>query len=89
MSHPHYSSDEIEQRGQELYDQQIRARVEADNKGKFLVLDIKTGEYEIDESEITALKRIKSKNPDAALYFLRVGYPTAYKLGGQLRIDQR
>lgn len=81
MSHPRYTSEEIERRGQALYDQQIRTKVESAHKGKFLVLDIDTGDYELDVDELAALKRAKAKHPDAALYILRVGYPTAYRLG--------
>ena len=83
MPHPRYTSEEIVQRGQALYDEQIRAQVEASHKGKYLVLDIETGDYEMDVSEVAALKRAKAKNPDAALYILRVGYSTAYRVGGQ------
>jgi hypothetical protein len=83
LPHPHYTSEEIVQRGQALYDQQIRAKVEASHKGEFLILDVDTGEYEIDRNEVAAVKRAKMKNPGAALYILRVGYPTAYRVGGQ------
>ncbi len=83
MSHPRYTSSEIVQRGQALYDQQIRAKVDPSAKGKFLVLNIETGEYEIDADELAALRRAKVKNPDAPLYILRVGYATAYRLGGK------
>jgi hypothetical protein len=83
MPHPRYSSAEIVERGQALYDQQIRERVEAGHKGKFLVVDIETGEYEIDDHELAALERARSKNPDAALYMLRVGYSSAYRIGRQ------
>jgi hypothetical protein len=62
--------------------------VEASHKGKFLVLDIETGEYEMDLSELAALKRAKAKNPAAALYILRVGYSTAYRVGGQALVTQ-
>ena len=86
MPHPRYTSDEIVRRGQELYEREIRAEVETDNKGKFLVLDIETGEYEVDENELVALTRTKGKNPDAALYILRVGYSTAYRLGKQCEV---
>jgi hypothetical protein len=55
--------------------------VEARERGKFLVLDIETGDYEIDSDELSALRRAKEKNPDAALYILRVGYPAAYRIG--------
>lgn len=81
MSHPRYSSAEIVRRGQALYDKRIRGNVEADHQGKFLALDIETGEYEIDVAELAALKRAQAKHPDAALYLLRIGSPTAYRLG--------
>jgi hypothetical protein len=81
MPHPRYSTDEIVERGQELYDRSIRENVEAKARGKFLALDIETGEYEIDADERAALKRALAKHPDAALYLLRIGSPTAYRLG--------
>lgn len=82
MAHPRYSSQEIVRRGEELYAKQIRDRIEANHKGQFLVLDIETGDYEVDNDELAALDRAKAKHPDAALYILRVGFPAAVKLGG-------
>lgn len=49
MPHPRYSSHEIVERGQAFCEQQLRAQVEPGNIGKFLVIDIETGEYEIDQ----------------------------------------
>lgn len=83
MPHARFSSTEIAQRGQALYDQQLRAQMEASHPGQFLVLDIETGDYEIDVDDVAAIQRAKAKHPDAALYILRVGAPTAYWLGGQ------
>lgn len=88
MPHPRYSSHEIAARGQAFYEQQIRAQVEPGNIGKFLVLDIETGEYEIDQDELAALKRAKAKRPDAPRYMLRIGYRGAYQLGGSIRVNQ-
>jgi hypothetical protein len=44
-------------------------------------LDIETGEYEIDADARAALKKAQTKHPGAALYLLRIGYPTAFRLG--------
>jgi hypothetical protein len=81
MPHSRYSSEEIASLGQARYDQEIQNQLDASARGKFLVLDIETGEYEIDVDERVALKRARSKHPDAALYLLRIGHPTAYRLG--------
>lgn len=74
--------EEIAARGQEIYEAEIRAKVEGPFKGQYLVLDIETGDYEIDPDDLIATKRALAKRPDAVLYGLRIGYPAAYRLGG-------
>ncbi|HUG18653.1 MAG TPA: hypothetical protein VMM56_06715 [Planctomycetaceae bacterium] len=82
MSEPKYSAKEIVQRGQAIYDQQIRSKVESEHRGEFLVLDILTGEYEIDPEDIIATKRLLARCPDAVIFGLRIGHRAAYRLGG-------
>lgn len=77
-----YSKEEVVRRGKELYEQQIRSKVEDGNKGKMLVIDVETGDYEIDEDELTAIHRAQSKRLGAVLFGMRIGYPTAHKIGG-------
>lgn len=85
MPHPRIRNEEIDRRGQELYDQQIRAQVETpENIGKQIVIDIETGDYEIDEDGLKASRRLMAKHPGAALYGLRIGYNAVYTLGGAL-----
>lgn len=80
MPHPRYSREEVVRRGKAWYEQQLRAQVESGNTGKFMVIDIETGEYEIDRDEVAALKRAKAKRSDGPLYMLRIGHRTAYQL---------
>ena len=88
MPYAKYTPEEVATRGEVLYEQHIRAQVEAENQGKFLVVDIETGAYEIDEDDLTATKRVLAKRPEAVLYGLRIGSPTAYRLGGRFAIGQ-
>lgn len=83
MPHPRYTSAEIVQRGHTLYEQQIRTQVETQHAGAFLILDVETGDYEIDAEDVRALQRAKAKHPDGAFYIVRIGSPTAYRLGAQ------
>ncbi len=90
MPYAKYTPEEVATRGEVIYKQHIRAQVESENQGKVLVLvvDIETGEYEIDTDDLTATKRILAKCPDAVLYGLRIGSPTAYRLGGHFTVGQ-
>lgn len=71
------------ERGQALYDAQIRAQVEEEHRGKFLILDVNTGDYEIDTEDIIASERLLARKPEAILFGVRVGYRAAYRLGGK------
>jgi hypothetical protein len=85
MGHPRFTLEEIGRRGQELYEQSIRPRVETEgNIGKQIVIDIETGDYEIDDDGLAASRRLLAKHPGAALYGARIGYNAVYTLGGVL-----
>lgn len=82
MAYADYTAEEIAERGEAIYHERIRPYVEDDHRGDFLVVDIETGEYEIDREDIVASKRILARRPEAVLHGLRIGYPVAYRLGG-------
>jgi hypothetical protein len=85
MPHSRLSDEEIDKRGQDLYDEAIRDKVETpDNIGKQIVIDVETGDYEIDEDGLEASMRLLSRNPDAALLGLRIGFNAVYAIGGVL-----
>ena len=89
MPYSKYSPQQVESRGEQIYEEQIRTSVESGNKGKFVIIDIETGDYEVDEDDLQATKRALAKRPDAVLYGLRIGYPTAYTLGGHITTQHR
>ena len=68
-------------------EQQIRNKVKAKYKGKFLVIDIETGEYEVDADDLMTTKRLLAKRPDAILYGLRIGFLTPYQIGGHFSVE--
>ena len=48
----------------------------------FLILDVNTGECEIDAEDLVASERLLARRADAVLFGVRIGFPTAYRLGG-------
>jgi hypothetical protein len=83
MGHPRFSTHEIVERGRALYDQQIRQQVgKEENIGKYLIIDIETGDYEMDDDEMAASARAHARHPDGAFFGMRVGYTSSGVLGG-------
>ncbi len=82
MPYSGYTTEEVGRLGRQLYEREIRPKVEPEHRGKFLVVDIRTGDYEIADDDLTASDRALAKHPDAVLYGVRIGAPVSYRLGG-------
>lgn len=73
--------DEFARRGDELYEREIRPRLRAEDQGKFVVIDIETGAYEIDSDELVASDRLLASNPTAQVWLRRVGSDHVRRFG--------
>ena len=62
---PRYSKEEFAQRGDRLYQTQIKSQVETGNDGKIVAIDIETGIYEIADDLLSASKNLSARLPDA------------------------
>lgn len=78
-----YSTEETVRLGREIYEREVRELVEPSHDGDFVVVDIIAGTWEVDEDDVAASERALAKNPDAVLYFAKVGRPAAYRLGSR------
>ena len=78
---PRYSKEEFARRGNEIYQRDIQPHVQPEDTGKFVAIDIETGNYEMDEDDYTAVERLLSHHPNAQSWLMRVGERTAYRTG--------
>jgi hypothetical protein len=80
---PRYSKDEFAQRGDAIYERDVRPLVEPEHNGKFVVIDIDSGAYEVDAEELAASDRLYARYPNAQPWVRRVGRSYAWRLGGR------
>ncbi len=78
---PRYSKEEFARHGDDIYEREIQPRLEADDAGKFVLIDIETGDFEIDVDELAASDRLLARNPDAQVWFTRAGSRYARRFG--------
>lgn len=86
MSRPRVPEEEIVPRGEEIYERDVRPKLGPEHEGKFVVVDVTTGEYATSDDDLEASDLALEKNPEAILYGLRVGPGAAslpaYRIGG-------
>jgi hypothetical protein len=76
------SPDEVERLGEENFKNMVRPNLRPEDNGKFVAIDVVSGGYEIDTDDYMAVMRLEARIPDAEIWLLRAGYPTAYKFAG-------
>ena len=78
---PRYSKEDHARMGKQMYEQLIRPRVEVDNHGRIVALDVDSGEFEVADDSLTAANRLLERLPDAQIWCERVGYPAVRQIG--------
>ncbi len=77
-----YQLGEVTDLAKEIYRERIKPLVEPQEKGKFIAIDVASGDYEIDAELLAAFDRLHQRQPNAVAYGGRIGYPTTYDLPG-------
>ena len=75
--------DEIALLGKEVYERDIRHKVEADHHGEVVAIDVDSESWAIGDNVIAATDRLRTQRPDAIdVWLLRVGHRALYHFGG-------
>lgn len=86
---PRYGKEEFAQRGNALYEAEVRQQVEEGNHGKIVAIDIETGAFEVADDLLAASKRLLIRFPDAQTWFVRIGHPAVDHFGSRSLRTQR
>ncbi len=74
-----YTLEDTDKRGQAIFKRRVLPMVNQGEKGKFVVIDVATEEYEIDQRHADAMARLLERRPEAEIFTARVGYPIPYQ----------
>jgi hypothetical protein len=76
---------ELSERAEAIYAERLRHLVETEeNIGKMLIIEVESGDYEIDKLGIESAHKLQALHPGAPLYGIRIGYKTAASFSGAL-----
>src|SRR5439155_25645306 len=64
MPQTNYTPAEIGRIGREIYHRDLRPKVEPENVGRFIAIDIRNGDYEIGDDEMKVVERYLTREPD-------------------------
>ena len=81
---PTRSTEEIARLGGEIYEHDIRHKVEADHHGEIVSIDVDSGKWAIGDDILDAVDRLRALRPEAIdVWSLRVGHLAVHRFGGR------
>lgn len=78
---PNLTDVEIGALGKMIYRRNIRPLLTEEDIGRFVYVDVVSGEYEIAENMLDATHKLKKRVPNPCGYMIRVGYSAPIFLG--------
>jgi hypothetical protein len=74
-------SIELARKGRALYEQKLRTRLEATNRGDFVAVEPESGDYFLGKTLSEAIGAARAAHPDRLSYAVHVGHKTTVDIG--------
>lgn len=71
---------ELARLGNHMYYTAVQPKLRPEDDGKFVAVDVDTGEYEVDPFELDAIDRLRARRPAARVWLMQAGYDSAYRI---------
>jgi len=64
---------ELAERGQAIYDKQLREKLEPDHAGRFVAIEPQSGQYFLGDTTDEALSKAEQAHPNKLFHLIRIG----------------
>lgn len=71
-------------RAEKIYDQRLRAVLEADHFGRFVAIEPDSGDHFVADTLDAAADAVQAAHPTRRAHVLRIGHPAVWHIGGAL-----
>ena len=75
------TADEIARLGLDRLVTQIEPTLPPTDRGRFICVDVDTGEYEVADDDLAAIDGLLARRPGAETYLGRIGEDATFRLG--------
>ena len=80
-SKPLLTPKQVAEKGEQIYQEKLKPILEPQENGKFVTIEVNSGEYFLGDSLLEALQRARQKYPDRLFHTIKVGAEGVFKMG--------
>jgi hypothetical protein len=75
---------ELARRADDIFERRIRPSLEADAQSRFVAIDVDSEDFEVDDRDLLAMRRLRSRHPQARIWLRKTDSPYARVFGSAL-----
>ena len=80
-SKPLLTPKQVAEKGEQLYQEKLKPILEPKENGRFVTIEVNSGEFFLGDSLLEALQRARQKYPDRLFHTIKVGAEGVFKMG--------
>ena len=81
------SAKRLAEAGQKMYEQKLRRKLETQYTGKFVAIEVGSGDYFVGDTLHEALEKGRKKYPESVFYSVKVGFPAVYTFASGVTVS--
>jgi hypothetical protein len=85
MTNESLTPEQVAVKGERIYQEKLKTVLEPSEIGKFVAIEVESGDYFVGESIIDAIQQARAKYPDKLVHTIKVGYEGVFKMGSYSR----
>lgn len=85
MTEQTLTPEQIAGLGEKLYQEKLKSILEPTQIGKFVAIEVVSGDYFVGDTIIEAMQQGREKYPDRLFHTIKIGYKGVYKMGSYLK----
>ena len=78
--------EEKKRLGEEIYNAQIRPLIGPEDENKYVIVDVLSGDYEVDENPASAGRKLRARRPDGVMHAMHRHKTRVIRLRSPIRI---
>jgi hypothetical protein len=71
---------ELASLGGDVFDRQVRPTLRTEDDGKFVAVDVDSGDFEIEPDDYAAVAFLRARKPAADIWLMRADYRATYRI---------
>ena len=77
--------EEKKRLGEEIYNAQIRPLIGPEDENKYVIVDVLSGDYEVDENPASAGRKLRARRPDGVMHAMHRHKTHVIRFRGPIR----